>query len=201
MRITRSLLAFVLLAMPATVAAQGLTYGVTAGVNFATLNFDPEQDGDFGYRIGLAAGGFVSLPLGSRLSIQPEGLFSQKGSKADLDGVDAEMQLDYLEVPILVKYALSSNASGAFYVFGGPSMAFKLRSKATASFGDVTVDTGEDDRIKDSDFGVVVGAGKNFGRMSIDGRYTFGLSNINGDDPDLQKIRNRSISVLASVRF
>jgi hypothetical protein len=199
MRTSRVLLALILLAVPAAAAAQGLTYGVKGGINLATV--DAEGDDDVGYRLGLAAGGFVALPLGSRLTIQPEGLFSQKGSKTDLEGVSVTLQLDYIEVPILVKYALSGEPSRSFFVYGGPSIAFKVRSRATATFGDVTVETAEDEHIKDSDFGVVFGGGKNFGRLSVDGRYNLGLSNINGDDTEDQKIRTRAITVLVGVRF
>lgn len=203
MRLRRVLIclpALMLLIVPSTVAAQGISYGVKGGINFASLSFDPSEDINTGTRIGIAAGGFVALPLGSRLTIQPEGLFSQKGEKADLDGVVAKLELDYIEVPVLLKYAITQGASRSFHVFGGPSMAFKVRSRATASFGGTTVETGEEN-IKDTDFGVVFGAGMDFGKWSVDGRYTMGLADINNDESDDTKIRTRTISVLAGIRF
>jgi hypothetical protein len=199
MRTSRLLLALILLGAPSAAAAQGLTYGLKAGINFATIDADGDEDA--GYRLGLAAGGFVALPLGSRLTIQPEGLFSQKGSKSDLEGVSVKLQLDYVEIPILVKYALSGEPDRSFFVYGGPSIAFKIRSRATATFGDVTVDTEEDENIKDSDFGLVFGGGRNFGRLSLDGRYNLGLSNIDSDESGEQKVRTRAITVLVGVRF
>ena len=200
-RVLRFLPALMLSIVPCTAAAQGISYGVKGGINFATLDLDPSLDSNSGYRIGIVAGGFVALPLGSRLTIQPEGLFSQKGEQADLDGVEVKLELDYIEVPVLVKYAITQGASRSFHVFGGPSMAFKIQSKATASFGGTTVETGEDDIVKDTDFGVVFGAGMDFGKWSVDGRYTLGLVNINGDDEDETKIKSRAISVLAGIRF
>ena len=199
-RVVICLPAVMLLMVPSTVAAQGISYGVKGGINFASLSFDPSEDINTGTRIGIAAGGFVALPLGSRLTIQPEGLFSQKGEKADLDGVVAKLELDYIEVPVLLKYAITQGASRSFHVFGGPSMAFKVRSRATASFGGTTVETGEEN-IKDTDFGVVFGAGMDFGKWSVDGRYTMGLADINNDESDDTKIRTRTISVLAGIRF
>ena len=203
MRLRRVLIclpALVLLMIPSTVSAQGISYGVKGGINFASVSFDPSEDINTGTRIGIAVGGFVALPLGSRLTIQPEGLFSQKGEKADLDGVVAKLELDYIEVPVLVKYAITQGASRSFHVFGGPSMAFKVRSRATASFGGTTVETG-DENIKDTDFGVVFGAGMDFGKWSVDGRYTMGFADINDDESDETKIRTRTISVLAGIRF
>lgn len=199
-RVLRCLPALMLLIIPSTVAAQGISYGVKGGINFASVSLDPSEDVNTGTRIGIAVGGFVALPLGSRLTIQPEGLFSQKGEKADLDGVVAKLELDYIEVPVLVKYAITQGASRSFHAFGGPSMAFKVRSRATASFGGTTVETG-DENIKDTDFGVVFGAGMDFGKWSVDGRYTMGLADINNDEADETKIRTRTISVLAGIRF
>jgi hypothetical protein len=201
MKRVRVALALIVCAVPGAATAQGLTFGAKAGVTMATLQHDPDEAADFGYRIGLAVGGFVALPLGSRLTIQPEGLFNQKGAKADDDGLVTTLQLDYLEVPVLVKYAVTHGGPRSIFVFGGPSAAFKVRSRATASFGDTTIDLDADEDIEDVDFGVVAGGGIDFGKWSIDGRYTFGFSNLNGDDTDDVKIKSRAISILAGIRF
>jgi Outer membrane protein beta-barrel domain len=189
------------IAVPGTAMAQGLTFGAKAGVTFGTLSFDPDDGADVGYRVGLAAGGFVALPVGSRLTIQPEGLFNQKGSKTDDEGLETTIKLDYIEVPVLVKYALTHGGQRSIFVFGGPSAAFKVRSRATASFGDTTIDLDEDENIEDFEFGIVAGGGIDFGKWSIDGRYAFGLSDLNRDDSEGVTIRNRAISILAGVRF
>ncbi len=196
--IVLTMAAFVL---PRAAAAQGLAYGAKAGVTLATVSEDPEGLASWGYRVGLAVGGYVALPLGSRLAIQAEGLFNQKGARADDDGLVTTLKLDYIEVPVLVKYAVTHGGARSLHVFGGPSIAFKVRSRATASFGDTTIDTDEDENIEKIDFGVAAGAGIDFGKWSIDGRYTFGLSNLSKNDLDEGKLRSRAISVLAGVRF
>jgi Outer membrane protein beta-barrel domain len=196
-----SVLTVIVLAVPGAALAQGLTYGAKAGVTMGTLSFDPESGGDFGYRIGLAVGGFVALPLGSRLTIQPEGLFNQRGAKADDEGLETTIALDYIDVPVLVKYAVTHGGSRSFFVFGGPSAAFKVRSRATATFGDTTIDLDADEDIESFEFGVVAGGGVDFGKWSIDGRYSWGLSNLNKDDEDDVKLRSRAFSVLAGIRF
>jgi hypothetical protein len=48
---------------------------------------------------------------------------------------------------------------------------------------------------------VVAGAGVNFGRFTLDGRYTWGLTNLNSLRDDEMKIRNRVFSIMAGVRF
>ena len=187
--------------LPGVAAAQGLAYGAKGGVTLATVSEDSDVESEWGYRVGLAAGGYVALPLGSRLAIQAEGLFNQKGARADVDDLVTTLKLDYIEVPVLLKYAVTRGGARSIHIFGGPSIAFKVRSRATASFGDTTIDTDEDENIENLDFGVAAGAGVDFGKWSIDGRYTFGLSSLVKSDADEAELRSRAISVLVGVRF
>ena len=175
MRLQRPFLALILWPFPGTVAAQGLSYGAKGGVNFATLNLDPDDD-----RLRLShrhRGRWIrrTLPLGSRLTIQPEGFFSQKGAKGDLGRRQSD---DAARLP------RGAGAGEVRALPWGQWIVPRLRRAVAcvqaAQQGDGglwrrELDTGEDERIKDSDFGVVFGAGMNFGRLSIDGRYTFGL--------------------------
>ena len=57
------------------------------------------------------------------------------------------------------------------------------------------------DEIESFDYGLVFGAGWEAGRLTIDGRYTWGLSRINVDEADPQKTMHRVIAVLAGIRF
>lgn len=200
MNLRYSLLVVAVLLCPSATTAQEVAYGVKGGINFATIAFDPEPGADFGLRPGLVIGGFVTMPLGARLAIQPEGLFSQKGTSASEGGVDAKVRLDYLEVPVLVRYVVSESSARTIHAFGGPALAFKLRANSSADFGGESVDTDIDEDIEDFDVGIVFGAGVDFGRLTAEGRYTLGLSNISAD-PDDPKARNRTLAFLAGVRF
>lgn len=198
---TRVVFLLVLLAGVASgAAAQDMAFGAKGGIAFSTLSFDPSSEISYDLRTGLIAGGFVSIPLGSRLTIQPEGLFVQKGAKADDLGVTATIKLDYVEVPVFVKYRLAGGSARSFHVMGGPSVAFKVSASASARFGGSTVETSNDDEIEALDYGVVAGAGMDAGRFTIDGRFTFGLANINKEE-DEPEARTRSIAILAGVRF
>jgi len=179
--------------------AQESSWGVKGGVNFATLDSGEGPDIPFEYRLGLVAGGFVTWPIGSHLDIQPEALYSQMGATLEVLGVDSEIKTDYLVTPILVRYRLQSSGSG-LVLFGGPSLGFKLSAKSVSEFGDFTSEDDISDEIESVDYGVVFGAGWEAGRLTIDGRYTWGLNNISTreDDP---KTQHRVISVLAGVRF
>jgi outer membrane protein with beta-barrel domain len=180
--------------------AQEASWGVKGGVNLATLSSDQDPGPEFKYRIGFIAGGFFTWPLGGRLDLQPELLFSQQGATFDATGLDAiTIQIDSLVAPILVRYKLRPSGGG-LVVFAGPSLGFALTAKVRVEAGGETTKDDISDDIKSVDYGVVFGAGWQAGRLSIDGRYTWGLSSIAVDD-DLEKTRHRVIAVLAGVRF
>ena len=185
--------------------AQGVSGGVKAGVGFATLSDNSSQDVDLDKRTGIVAGGFVTWPVGQRFAIQLEGLFTQKGAAFDQAGVKGTTKLDYLEVPLLFVSSTAPSRPGAasFQFFAGPSIAFKVRAKGTGSFqGEEAMDFDiPDDAIDKFDLSVVAGAGVTFGHFLIEGRYTVGLTDINSSPSDPTKVRNRSLAVLAGVRF
>jgi hypothetical protein len=159
---------------------------------------------DLDQRIGLVAGAFVTWPIGERFGIQVEALYTQKGAAFDESGVTGTTKLDYVEVPLLLVASTPPDRPGgtSLQFFGGPAVAFKVSAKGSGSFQGQTVDVDiPDDVIEKVDLGVVVGAGVTFGRLSIEGRYTIGLANVNGDTSDATEVKNRSLGILAGFRF
>jgi Outer membrane protein beta-barrel domain len=190
----------IVLVCGARVGAQETSWGVKGGVNLATLSTTDDPGPDFTYRIGLVAGGFFTWPLAGRLDLQPEVLFSQQGASLADTAVDATIKLDSLVAPILLRYRLRSSGRG-LVLFAGPSLGFRLTAKVTAEAGGQTTKDDIADDIERFDYGVVFGAGWEFGRLSVDGRYTWGLSRLGVDEVDPEKTTHRVIAVLAGVRF
>lgn len=189
-----------LLLVPAVASAQDVAYGVKGGITFATIAFDPEPGADSGMRAGLAVAGFATIRVGSRLAVQPEAFFTRKGTSLSDNGVDAKVHLDYLEVPVLLKYAIASSGARDIHVFGGPAVAFKLGAASEAEFGGEPVEVGLDETIEDLDLGIVFGADVQFRHVVVEGRYTLGLKNISVD-PEDAKARNRAFTFVVGVRF
>lgn len=182
--------------------AQALTYGVKGGITFA--NLAEEAAGEtttLDNRLGIAAGGFATWPLSGRFALQPEALFTQKGAKAEQGGGTLTQELDYLDVPVLIGCRLTGNDARHFAVFGGPALGVKLRARSRASFGGTAVEDDVSDQVTATDFSVVGGVSYHRGRASVEGRYAWGVSDIDKDTADDVKIRTRGISVLAGWRF
>ena len=183
-------------------AAQERSLGVKAGVNFATQRNTGGDDGPgLQSRVGLVGGVFLTLPLFSSLELQPEGLFSSKGTRVDLDGVKASLVADYVEVPALVRFSRRGTGTFNYYVAGGPSVAFLLRAKSRTEFAGATEEIDITDEVNGVDFGVAMGGGVEIGSIVIDGRYTLGLQDIDKDKSDAIKTTNRAISLTVGFKF
>lgn len=173
-----------ILCAPATGFAQLPSFGVKGGLNLANVGGDGVEGVD--YKAGLNLGAFVSIPAGPMFAIQPEAFFSQKGTKVG----SVKSSYNYLEIPVLLK--LSPSLPGDFVrpiFFAGPSAGILLGAKRD----DVDVK----DALKSADFGLTIGGGVEFGKLSADLRYNLGLSNIaKAADEVSAAVKNRAITVM-----
>ena len=181
--------------------AQGLTYGVKGGMTLANLSEDDEGDTTtLDSRIGLVAGGFVTWPLGGRLALQPEALFTQKGAKVEQGGGTLTQQLDYLDIPVLVAIGSpvatlgTSRCSAARRLASGCAPAAARRSAAPAIEDDVS-DAVKSTDVRSSAESAITAA------ASLEGRYSWGVADIDKETSDDVHIRTRGISILAGWRF
>ena len=189
--------------------AQERQIGIKAGVNVASLVFDgADADSYNERRVGFLAGGFGVWPLGGPTALQVEALFSQKGAKfsESLENLEATLELDYLDLPVLLRVQGPVFGSNRLHFFGGPSVSFRLAARSKLSSTGQQFDQGSIDNIEDDiepfDFGILAGAGIDIGRrIVIDARYSWGLSTINKDTSDGIEIKNRLFSIMGGVRF
>jgi len=183
-----------------TAGAQGLEYGVKGGVNLSTFHSEiAGESTPYDLLTGFSVGASITWPLGNRLALEPEVLFSQKGAKADAAGGTLTQRVEYLEVPVLGTYRIFGGPDRHVSAVGGVSIGWRLRAKARASFGTDTLEQDITDDVKSSDFGVVGGAAYHRDRLVIEGRYTFGFTDLD-EDADV-RVKNRSLSIRARWRF
>ena len=176
--------------------AQGMTFGAKGGINLSNVSFDGD-DPPFKSRVGVLAGGFVTVRLWSWLTLQPEVVYTVKGATLDVEDLDSAFITDYVEVPVLVRF----NIYRSVYVAGGPAPAFLTRARSRTEFGGSTEEIDIKDDLESFDLGIVGAAGIDFGRWFVDARYTHGISDIDADKEDDVKIRNRVFSVSAGIKF
>jgi hypothetical protein len=200
MRVRAIMCWLVLLGNVSAAAAQGFVYGAKGGVNISTLAVDPEGS-DYKSQLVLIAGGFVVRPFTGRLDLQAEGLFSMKGASVELGGTSENVRLDYIDVPVLVRYRIQGSDHPSIHAFGGPSFNFLVRARTIADLGNTKIDQDITDSVERFELGVVGGASVGLGRWIVEGRYTYGISDTDKDTSDDLKVRNRMFSVLGGLRF
>lgn len=192
------LLAALVLALPLPATAQGLEFSVRGGVSLAELSFEADQGApDTSPRIGLTAGGAVTVPLADWLQVQVEAFYTQKGTRLDFDGIESSVWLDYVEVPVLARVPVGGRA----YLLGGAAFGARVRARSRTTFGGATEEIDLADDVTGHDVGVVGGGGLEFGRLIVDVRYTLGLVDVDVDQSDSVRIRNRALAITAGVTF
>jgi hypothetical protein len=112
---------------------------------------------------------------------------------------------DYLEIPILVKYAFALAPNAKVFIFAGPALSLKV---STALYYDLEGETGSEDLddVQAFDYGLTFGGGFQipFGSLSLsaDLRYTLGLAGVIQDYfGDILDIKNGAFLVLIGLGF
>jgi hypothetical protein len=170
--------------------------GIRGGVNFANLG-GADARTDSKSLIGFAAGGYLEISLPMLFTIQPEVFYSMKGSIVEQGNDKATLHLNYLEIPVLVKYSLPIPVVKPS-LYAGPAMGILLSSKEKdESAGLPTVETDLKDITTSTDWGLVIGASANIAVITVDVRYTLGLATINKSGQ--LKVFNRVFSIMVGI--
>jgi hypothetical protein len=110
-------------------AQDDVAIGVKIGTNYSNVYDSKGEDFEADAKFGLAAGVFMSIPLGTYLGIQPEVLFSQKGFKATGTSLGSSYELtrttNYIDVPLLVAVKPTESVT----LLAGPQFSFLLKEK------------------------------------------------------------------------
>jgi hypothetical protein len=179
--------------------------GMKAGLNIA------DYEGgwrDTDSKMGFCGGAFVTCSINEMFAVQTEFLFSMKGAnlgeiaRRDEFGNITETStisevLNYLDIPVLGKLSIMPQSRVRPNLFAGPYFALKLSGKLKVGSYETNIE-----HLKDGDYGIVVGGGVDFeldeGEITVDTRYTLGLSRIFGSSIDS---KNRVISVMLGYSF
>lgn len=220
------LLLIALILLSSAVMAEGegtpISKGLKVGGGFAkwtgsdaTLNDGAGTTYDAKYRTGFTFGGFVSIPVSPSISIQPEVLYQMKGTKYEEADTSATFKINYIEIPVLIKYNFQTSGNMTPAIFVGPALGIKASSKLKLEAGS---QSGEVDleNVKSTDFNVQFGGELGFASGSMtyffDFRYYVGLTKIAGSDensisPDAaglandRDLKNSGFNFLLGVGF
>lgn len=158
--------------------------GVKAGINVSNI-YDTKGDNyTADPKVGFVGGGFLAIPIGKYLGVQPEVLYSQKGIRqsGSFLGIDYTMErtLGFLDIPIYLQLKPVPQLTLLF----GPQYCFLLHSRDKFTAGTYTNDQQQDfknDNIRKNIFGVATGFDINLSKFVIGARGAWDLQNNKGD--------------------
>lgn len=218
LRVAVALLGVCLLMVPASAQDKPIDFRVLGGVNWGTLNVDPEYEGsspETYMRFGAGAG--LCFHVRSSLAIELQALYMQKGAKfraSDDDMWGADTEIDYFVISPQIRFTPSEYQTG-IYLFGGGEFGYMLNAEetyvasATGNMPEMTTDIEE--LLKSTDLGLNAGLGFQFGDTDqlgffVEGRYSIGLTDIlDQDAPENQDydqtVKTQGIYLMGGLRF
>ena len=182
-----------------SLSESSLYYGVRLGMNVANITGDAP---DLNSKIGLNLGGTVGLRLSDTTPIFLESGLYFTGCGASKD--KTSITLNYLELPILIKYGVQVSDDIALLPFIGPTFRYGLFGGKWKTSGEGKTDSFGDNKFKRADMGIKIGCGAEYNKLYLEAGYQFGITNIadwqlaNGDDASAH---NGALFVNLGVNF
>jgi len=213
-RLATSALILAALLLPSRAYAQHLTFGAEGGLNIANANLT-SSDSSVTFSPDSRKAGVVGVFVGGDfvpyVGVLVEALYSQKGTRVTFTSSQApgfksttDVDIDYIEVPLLIRGNLRGSDNVIVHLYAGPSFAWKVHdsSTATETFNGITSTTSDSADVRKFDSGIVGGVALNIHHFLIDGRYNWGLTNINkntgADEPE---VKTRTFSIMFGYEF
>ncbi|KJS05028.1 MAG: hypothetical protein VR77_09730 [Flavobacteriales bacterium BRH_c54] len=158
--------------------------GAKIGMNYANVYDTEGEEFDADPKLGLAAGAFLAIPIGTYIGIQPEVLFSQKGFKATGSVLGSEYEFtrttNYIDIPIY----LALKPSSFLTIVAGPQFSYLMsrKDKFESSFLNTEQeDEFENENIRKNTLGASFGLDININHFVIGARAAWDLQDNKGD--------------------
>ncbi|MGN0281616.1 MAG: porin family protein [Prevotella sp.] len=159
-------------------------YGLRLGLAVSTINSDDARLDAPGSRSGLNLGAVFGYELSSGLPVFLEsGLFyTEKGGKYTKQGCNLKYNLNYLKLPIVVKYNIELDDPFCITPFAGGYLAYGISGKIKDYTTRESIKAFSDFNFKRFDGGLTIGCGFSYQIVYAELSYDFGLSNNSQDE-------------------
>ncbi len=163
---------------------ENLEFGIKAGINASNVWDSQGEDFRADTKIGIAAGAFLSIPIGKFIGIQPEVLFSQKGFQGSgrllFNDYSVTRTTSYLDIPLQLQFKPAKFIT----LLVGPTFSYLLNQKDVYTFGVNSVEQEQqfnNDNIRKNTLGAVIGVDLMYSKLVVSGRAGWDFQTNNGD--------------------
>lgn len=211
--------------MLATQAQAQISVGPMLGLNLA--NISAKSGGESistTMKAGFHIGGVANIAFTDHFSLMPGVLFSIKGFKSSQESgfgstkvkTEANVSLNYLEIPVNVAYFFGQPGGGRLFIHAGPYIGLCLGGKIKAdvsypgssfpsSSSDESIKVGNDaleDAVRPLDFGINAGVGYQLPMgLFVKAQYGLGLANTLPEGDGDNAMKNRVIGISVGFLF
>lgn len=199
---------FICLLAASTATAQNSVVGIKGGLNLSSLTTDGTNDKAL--NPGFHAGLFSRMAIGEVFAIQPELLFSVKGTRITYDGLvegETRYNLNYIDLPVKLVFNLSEN----FSLHAGPYVGylvnanFKTEAEVLDLFDIDDADEINRKNFNEFDYGVVGGLEFKLIPLLIGVSYNLGLNPVAAEGNVSRDLvgdaRNTVIQLYVGIQF
>ena len=174
-------------------------YGLRIGAAFATVNSDDRYLDGGTAKTGLDVGAVIGFQVAYRSPVYFEtGLsYIEKGGKGSYDGTKFTYSLDYLEVPLVMKYMIDIDREFSVQPYVGGYLALGVAGKIKDFGHRQAYSSYDNEGFQRFDGGIRIGCGVQYDFVYAELGYDFGLSNISHDYFDT----SRTGTFFATVGF
>ena len=205
----KKLLLFLIVFLLITFNALYPSIAFKTGINNSNMHFKGVENQNWGSLNGMRIGGFLKSDYSIALSLQPEIYFVTKGVKANWTflgmNVVEKIKLNYIEVPILLRYSIISKLKYNIGILAGVYFAFNLTANQITTINNERIDEDINNDIENWDYGGIIGVEifikkKNY-KIYFDLRLTQGLTNIREELRIQKSMENYSLSFMIGLGF
>lgn len=160
-----------------------LYYGLRLGLNVSTVNSDDRFLDGGSAKTGLGVGAVVGFQVAPASPVFLEtGLsYMEKGGEGKLQGSKFTYGLNYLEVPLVVKYAYAIDRLASIQPFFGGYMGVGVGGKIKDFGNRKAYSSYDDEGFKRFDAGLRLGCGFQYDHLYAELGYDWGLANVSHD--------------------
>jgi outer membrane protein W len=188
-----------------------LEYGLKGGFSFSKMNMSgPDIDPYTSKNLkGIHAGLFFNYPVLDNYAVETGAYYVSKGVTREWNPGGAittdEVKVEYIEVPLFLKYSFAPSTPFSPYILGGGYGAYCIGAKNKYDGENIDIKR----YFKKLDWGLTFGVGFDFKLMGsvkigIEGRYSFSLSDVHDIQPESledYQMKNRTFSLLLGIHF
>ncbi len=190
--------------------AQESSVGIKGGFNLSSLTTDGNDDSNL--NLGINVGVFNKIALTKSVAIQPELLYSMKGTRINYDESsfaegDSKFNLHYIDLPVKLVFNLSEDFEFQVGPYVGYLIGANTETDATVmdAFNIDSENELDRENFNTIDYGITAGLGFDLNPLIIGANYSLGLNQVAKKDKAPEEIldnaKNSVIQVYVGIKF